>query len=201
MDIKIKIIEQFRQVQMALQRSALRESPSHSTYRGQGLVLSVLKQFPEISRKDLGNKVDISRQSLTELLGKMEESGYITRTPMESDRRNLVIRLTEAGHAAAQESSVGTYSLVNLLECLSEEELLTFSDYLERILLHKRTLNPSYCGGCGGPESCTHSYLKYGHKRPNPKFCKYAHLFPPLHIYPVAQLQNLKETFHTFIQV
>lgn len=176
-DNKIKIIEQLRQLQLAMQRTAFRSVQARSSYRGQGRLLSILKEQPEISRKELGEKLDISRQALTELLQKMEKSGHIVRRPDPQDRRVLLIRLTQEGRAAAEETDVGTSDLPRLLDCLDDEELISFSDCLERILLHYRELYPGFCTGCTGPENCSHDYLKYGHERPNPKFCKYAHLF------------------------
>lgn len=177
MDTKIKIIEQLRQLQLAMQRTAFRSVQARSSYRGQGRVLSILKEQPEISRKELGEKSDISRQALTELLQKMEKKGYIVRRPDPRDRRILLIRLTQKGRVAAEETDVGTSDLPRLLDCLDNEKLAVFSDCLEQILLHYRELYPDFCAGCTGPENCSHDYLKYGHSRPNPKFCKYAHLF------------------------
>lgn len=177
-DNKVKIIEQLRQLQVAMQRTAFRGMQAHSSYRGQGRVLSILKENPEISRKELGDRVDISRQALTELLQKMEKGGYIVRRPDPQDRRILLIRLTQKGRAAADEADVGASDLPQLLDCLDGERLALFSDCLEKILLHYRELYPAFCAGCTGPENCSHDYLKFGHERPNPKFCKYAHLFP-----------------------
>lgn len=117
---------------------------------------------------------------MTELLQKMEKNGYIIRRPDPRDRRILLIRLTQKGRAAAEETDVGTSDLPRLLDCLDNERLAEFSDCLEKILLHYRELYPGFCAGCTGPENCSHDYLKYGHSRPNPKFCKYAHMFPPL---------------------
>ncbi len=177
MDIKIKITEQLRQLQLTMQRAAFRSVQARSSYRGQGRVLSILMEQPEITRKELGEKVDISRQALTELLQKMEKKGYIIRRPDPRDRRILLIRLTQAGRTAAEESSQGMQELSRLLECLDEEKLVLFSECLDSILLHERVLYPAACGDCTGPENCSHDYLKYGHTQPNPKFCKYAHLF------------------------
>lgn len=177
MNTKIRIIEQLRQLQLVMQRTAFRNVQARSSYRGQGRVLSLLKDQPEISRKELGEKLDISRQALTELLQKMEKSGYIVRRPDPRDRRILLIRLTQEGRAAAKETDVETSELPRLLDCLDDEKLAVFSDCLESILIHHRKLYPGFCSACTGPENCSHDYLKYGHDRPNAKFCKYAHLF------------------------
>lgn len=51
MNAKIKIIEELRQLQEAMQRTSFRKMQARSSYRGQGRVLSILKEQPEISRK------------------------------------------------------------------------------------------------------------------------------------------------------
>lgn len=180
MNTKIKIIEQLRQLQSVMQRTSFRTMQARSSYRGQGRVLSILKEQPEISRKELGDRLDISRQALTELLHKMEKNGHIIRRPDPRDRRILMIRLTQEGRTAAEETDLRISDLPHLLDCLSDEKLELFSECLESILLHHRELYPGACLECTGPENCSHDYLKYGHRRPNPKFCKYAHLFSPL---------------------
>ncbi len=177
MELKLKITEQLRQLQLTMQRSAFRDVQAHSSYRGQGRVLSILMEKPEMSRRELGEKLDISRQALTELMKKMEKRGYVLRRPDPKDRRVQLVRLTQKGRQAAEENRQDVQNLSRLLECLSDEKLTLFSECLEAILAHERELYPNSCNGCTGPENCSHDYLKYGHTLPNPRFCKYAHLF------------------------
>ena len=159
-----------------MHRTAFQGLQDHSAYRGRGRVLSILKERPEISRKELEGQLNISRQALNELLGKLEKGGLVVRTPSETDRRVMMIRLTEKGRVAAVESDEGIHPLTGLLSCLNEEEKASFSDYLDRIL-NAQNGSANHCAGCTGPEQCSHDYLKYGHKKPNPKYCKYIHLF------------------------
>lgn len=98
--------------------------------RGQGRVLAILKMKPEISTKDLSYLLDIRQQSLSELLNKLEKAGYITRTPKETDRRVMLVKLTEKGQNAQQEPP----DHPDLFGCLQEEEQDAFSDYLSRII-------------------------------------------------------------------
>lgn len=179
MNTKLHIIGQLRQLQSVMQRVSFSNVQARSPYRGQGLVLSILKDRPEISRKELGEMVDSSRQALTELLQKMEKNGLIVRRPNPKDRRVVLIRLTKKGTQAALESDLSNTDLPHLLDCLDEERLAQFSQCLEDILLSHRQADPNSCPTCTGPENCNHEYLKFGRTRPNPKFCKYAHLFPP----------------------
>lgn len=104
--------------------------------RGQGRVLAILKMQPSISTKDLSYLLDIRQQSLSELLNKLEKAGYITRTPKESDRRVMIVNLTEKGRNAQLEPPESP----DLFACLSEEEQTVFSNYLERITASLETI-------------------------------------------------------------
>lgn len=176
MERESKIIEQLRQLQIVMLRTAFQNFKDHSAYRGQGRILSVLKDRTEIDRKELEALLGISRQGLTELLGKLEKSGLIVRQPSASDRRAMSIRLTEQGRAAAEKSGERIYPLTGLLDCLSQEEQELFSNCLGRILSARRETE-DHCTHCRGPEHCSHDYLKYGHSKPNKEYCKYIHLF------------------------
>lgn len=71
--------------------------------RGQGRVLSLLKLQKEISQKQLAYLLDMRSQSLGELLVKLEAQGYVEREPSATDKRVMIVRLTPAGEAAAEE--------------------------------------------------------------------------------------------------
>jgi len=125
----IEVLLRRHQMQMLHARGA-----AIDPHRGQGRVLAILKMQPEIGQKELGYLLDMSKQALAELLSKLEKSGYITRTQSEKDRRAYIIKLTEAGAAAEEISSEAPHEAGKFLDCLNEEELNTFSEYLERII-------------------------------------------------------------------
>lgn len=108
--------------------------PFASPHKGQGRVLSLLKLQPEITQKELGYLLDMRNQSLGELLGKLERSGYITRTPSEKDRRVMNIKLTEEGAKAAEQLDGKQDDVNQIFSCLSDEEQAVLSDYLERLI-------------------------------------------------------------------
>lgn len=107
-----------------------RHGPMGDPYRGQGRILALLKLRPEISQKDLSYLLDMRPQSLGEFLAKLERSGYITRTPSETDRRVMDIRLTEKGAEAAEQRT----DLDGLFESLTADERHTLSEYLGRLI-------------------------------------------------------------------
>ena len=132
-DMYKELYEKLSRLQWLLQRQHLR---SHAEYgpmgdptRGQGRVLAALKMKPEISMRDLSYLLAIRHQSLNELLNKLEKSGYITRTPSETDKRSVMIRLTEKGkNEQYMDMDVGIFN------CLNEEERVAFGEYLDRVI-------------------------------------------------------------------
>lgn len=111
-------------------RTHAENGPMADTTRGQGRILAILKMQDGISTKDLSYLLGIRVSSLNELLAKMEKSGYITREPSASDKRVMLIKLTEKGREErAQEKSPDA-----VFACLSEEEQVAFASYLDRMI-------------------------------------------------------------------
>lgn len=145
-EIKAIITEQLQQLQMLMHRASFQGNlcggRMHNPHRGQGRVLAILKLKPEISQKELTYLLNMSKQALAELLAKLEKSGYITREPSEEDRRVMTVKLTEAGMNAAGDVDDGAPEAAKILDCLNEEELAAFSDYLDRIIRRYEELFP-----------------------------------------------------------
>ncbi|MDR1796968.1 MAG: MarR family transcriptional regulator [Clostridiales Family XIII bacterium] len=137
-EIKTTIAEQLRQLQMLMHRASFHPfmagGRAHNPHRGQGRVLAILKLKPEISQRELTYLLGMSRQSIAELLAKLERSGYITREPSEEDRRVVTVRLTEAGKSAADGAEEEAPETEKILGCLNDDELAAFSGYLGRII-------------------------------------------------------------------
>ncbi len=102
--------------------------------KGQGRILSILKMKPEISQKELTFLLDISKQSLAELLGKLEKNEYIVRTPSKEDRRVQMITLTEKGSEISVGPEETQVDFSSALDCLTDEELKNLDIYLTKIL-------------------------------------------------------------------
>lgn len=101
--------------------SAHRHGGKIDPLRGQGRVLALLKAKPETTQRELSFLLDMRQQSLSELLSKLEEKGYITREKSAEDGRVTVVRLTEAGADAAP-SPQQMEDHADALEFLSAEE-------------------------------------------------------------------------------
>ncbi len=136
---KTPISEQMERLQTLMHRIVFHKyvsegKPTRNPYRGQGRVLAALNAEPEISQKDLTKQLGMSKQSLAELLGKLEKNGLIRRTPSEVDRRSVIVRLLPAGRDAACELGDFACDVEYIFDCLSAEEQAQFGGYLERIM-------------------------------------------------------------------
>lgn len=109
-------------------RAYAERGPMADPTRGQGRLIAILKMQDGISTKDLSYLLDIRISSLNELLSKMEKAGYIEREPSETDKRVMLVRLTEKGKGEQQE-----WNPNQIFDCLSEDEQKTFGAYLDRV--------------------------------------------------------------------
>lgn len=138
-DIYTDIYEKLSTLQWLMKRrqmfSQAESGPFADSTRGQGRILAMLKIQPEIMTKDLSYLLGIRQQSLNELLNKLEKSGYVERRPSETDRRVMVVHLTEMGEKVQQPRT----DYQEILGCLSQEELQQFGNYLNRIIVAFQT--------------------------------------------------------------
>jgi DNA-binding MarR family transcriptional regulator len=68
-------------------------APSH------GAILGVLFRHDEISMSDMADRIDRDKSTVTTLVQKLAEHGYVTRRKDPGDTRITYIRLTPAGRA------------------------------------------------------------------------------------------------------
>lgn len=125
-------MHQLRRAMMPRRGGAPWHDPSH----GQGRLLALLKLQPETTQKELTFLMGMSRQALAELLTKLERQGLVEREQSATDRRVVVVRLTEAGMAAEQATEHDAGPSDDLLDALDDDEVTQFSAYLGKILEH-----------------------------------------------------------------
>jgi DNA-binding MarR family transcriptional regulator len=108
--------------------------PWRDPRHGQGRVLALLKIKPEMTQRELTYLMGMSRQSIAELLRKLENQGLVERQPSAEDRRTVIVSLTEAGKATDQGDDPDGPAIGRVLDCLSDEEVANLVDYLGRII-------------------------------------------------------------------
>jgi len=102
----------------------------------QYIVMLVLWEIKETNVKSLGEKLYLDSGTLTPLLKKLEDKGYITREKLSSDERNLIIKITKTGEnlkSIAKDIPKSMSSCINL----SKEETINLYNILYKILNNK----------------------------------------------------------------
>jgi MarR family transcriptional regulator, negative regulator of the multidrug operon emrRAB len=102
---------------------------------GSGLVLSILADSDSpLPPNKIADRLIISRASVTGLIDSLERRGYVQRHPHQSDRRMLLIELTERGrHVANAFRPIVHQHQKVWLEALSEQEQQRLIDALEQL--------------------------------------------------------------------
>jgi len=97
------------------------------------------------SPSQLADLLQLTRGALSARLGPLEEAGLISRTHVQADRRRVLVRLTDAGHAAfEQQAESEEADETALLSALTEAERRTLADLLRKLVVAAES-------GPGGP--------------------------------------------------
>lgn len=102
---------------------------------GMGRLLNLLCQTDGTAQIDLARALRIRPQSLSELLCRMEQKGYIRRTPSETDRRQIIVHITDTGRQKAQEMrEIHRRAAIALFAPLSDTEKKTMEMLLTKVI-------------------------------------------------------------------
>lgn len=101
----------------------------------QGRIIFSLWNTGEMTIHDLGKKLSLGKSTLTTMLDRLEQGGYVVRKPAPGDRRKIVVALTEknAGFKEAY-ARVSADMTKRYYAGFSESEIDAHEAYLERIL-------------------------------------------------------------------
>ena len=101
----------------------------------QGRIMFVLWRNDGIPITELGRQTSLGRSTLTSMLDRLEQSGYVRRVPSPEDRRVTLIERTEKDRAFQQRYIQVSQSMAKLFyDGFSEAEIDLFEGFLERIL-------------------------------------------------------------------
>lgn len=100
-----------------------------------GLVLSILADAESpLPPNEIADRLIISRATVTGLLDSLEKRGYAQRIPHLSDRRMLLVQLTERGRQVANEFRPIVHQHQKVwLGVLNEDEQQRLIDSLQRL--------------------------------------------------------------------
>ena len=96
----------------------------------------VMMYFWEVERsnaKELSRALLLDPSTLTPILKKLEQKGYLSRSRDPADERNLVVTLTESG-AALQDAALGVPTRMGCCLGLTEDEAAALGAIIHKIL-------------------------------------------------------------------
>ena len=127
------VMNTIRTADMAFERIGRLLRPLKVSAAG-GLVLGQLRDHGAMSPSELGDRLIVTRATVTGLLDSLERRGFVRRTANPTDRRSLVVEITPTGLEVLQEvRTIIHRNETAWMRVLSEEELHTYIGLLHRI--------------------------------------------------------------------
>ncbi len=100
----------------------------------QAMILDFLSDEDQITSHKLGQKCDLDSATLTGILDRLEAGGFLRRRPNQSDRRSILISLTEKGSGTARQiKMLMKQADAGFLGRLSDDEKANLKCLLTRI--------------------------------------------------------------------
>lgn len=101
---------------------------------GQNRILEILERNGSMVQRDLTERLGIQPGSASEILGKLEAGGMISREPCETDRRTQIVALTEQGRTQVEKTVKKRHATEEaMLDCLTFEKKQLLLSLLEEL--------------------------------------------------------------------
>ncbi|MGK0577162.1 MarR family winged helix-turn-helix transcriptional regulator [Macrococcus capreoli] len=100
----------------------------------QYLALVSLWDKPSQTLHELGKELDLASNTLTPLLKRLEEKGYVVRLRPEKDKRQLIVQLTEEGRVLQQRIESHLAICFSSIEGLTPEKSMELIEENNRII-------------------------------------------------------------------
>lgn len=129
------LITQIKQVQGRIFDVLLQKAGIEEFNGAQGRILYVLWQEDGLPVVELAKRTGLAKTTLTSMLERMEEKGFLKRVPDIKDRRVLRIFLTARAQMLSDKYNQVSYEMSEIFyKDFSEEEVVVFEKMLENIL-------------------------------------------------------------------
>jgi DNA-binding MarR family transcriptional regulator len=102
---------------------------------GQKRILKILNANSSITQKELQEKLKIQAGSMSEIVTKLENNGFITKKRDEADKRKAILIITDKGrevYLANREKDLARDR--QLFDCLSLEEKLQLREITKKLI-------------------------------------------------------------------
>ncbi|WP_119327333.1 MarR family transcriptional regulator [Companilactobacillus musae] len=124
-----KLVE-FGMLQNIAEDDSQHKNDYKTLFQGQGKILLALSDNDNMSQKALAERVNMTPQSMAEFVRKLEKRGLVSRKKSSTDKRVIIVSLTEEGRL---ETEKRTQVIPKYLRVLNDEELNQFNKILDKI--------------------------------------------------------------------
>jgi DNA-binding MarR family transcriptional regulator len=141
-----QVLTELRRILRATQNEARTLARENGMTPSQLIVLQSLKAQGEMTARQIADAMHLTQATVTSLLDRLQERGWITRTRGEQDRRRVHVRLTKDGERQIQRTPTSLHErFVNHFRALEPWEQSSMLAALQRIahLLDAASLDAS----------------------------------------------------------
>lgn len=104
-------------------------------------IMAVLGEYPRVSADEISVKTQIEKSLISRALSQLLKRKLVVRNIAKEDKRRSEITLSETGYEVyAEIVPLSLQYETALLNCLSCDEQALFSDFIERLYQHAKTL-------------------------------------------------------------
>lgn len=112
----------------------MKEHKNLDINHAQGKILFVISRYKELSINDLCKELSLSKSTLTSMLDRLEDKGYILKRASEKDKRiTLISNTKKADESIHIFNDVITKMNAKFYDGFEEEDIKRFENYLEKI--------------------------------------------------------------------
>lgn len=112
----------------------MKEHKNLDINHAQGKILFVISIYKELSINDLCTELSLSKSTLTSMLDRLEDKGYILKRSSEKDKRiTLISNTKKADESIHIFNDVITKINSKFYDGFEEEDIKRFENYLEKI--------------------------------------------------------------------
>lgn len=92
----------------------------------QYITMMVMWEQKELRVKDVGKRLYLDSSTLTPLLKRLEEKGYVTRRRSTEDERDLIVTITDSGEALKEKAITVPEQLSTCIEMDPEKKQILY---------------------------------------------------------------------------
>ncbi|MBU9673776.1 MarR family transcriptional regulator [Planococcus sp. CP5-4] len=132
----MQLMLSFAEVQKSILRIIQKSTADKGMSMPQYSILMTLFRGSDMTQKTIAEKTFLPKSTLSQAVDGMVKDGYVARQPMECDRREMCLELSEAGLALAQELHIQEDGLHQLFRAASAQ--FTERQIEELIAAHRK---------------------------------------------------------------